>query len=113
MAKLGQLYLQNGQWNNVQILPADYIKDAISPKVRNVGANGIYSGYDYGYFWWINPVWKQLKQGQMIPNIFLARGAGGQNIIIWPEKKIVVVITGWNIDKPNKPEEIFDKYISY
>lgn len=110
MAKIGQLYLQNGQWDNQEIMPAQFVKDATSAKVKHVEPNGVYSGYDYGYFWWSNPVWRKAVFTKPI-NAFLARGAGGQNIIVYPEKNLVVVTTAWNMQAPNKPQEIFDKYI--
>ncbi len=110
MAKIGQLYLRKGQWNGAQILPEDFVQEAISPKVKNVEGNGFYSGYDYGYFWWSNPVSRSFPDKSQA-GIFMARGAGGQNIIVWPEKEMVVVITAWNIRQSNKPQMIFDQYI--
>lgn len=110
MAKLGQLYLQEGKWDNKQIISQDFVKEATSAKVKNVEGNGFYSSYDYGYFWWSRPVCRQFP-GPDNPPIFLARGAGGQNIIVCPEKNLVVVITAWNMQQPNKPQSIFDKYI--
>ncbi|MBK6544615.1 MAG: serine hydrolase [Saprospiraceae bacterium] len=110
MAKIGQLYLQKGKWNDKQIISEKFVKDATSAIVKNVEANGVYSGYDYGYFWWSNPVWRNYTYKKS-ENVFLARGAGGQNIIVYPNKKMVVVITAWNMQRSNKPQEIFDKYI--
>lgn len=110
MAKIGQLYLRNGRWNGAQLIPAEFVREATSSKVKNVEANGVYSGYDYGYFWWSNPVWRGDTTQRPSP-VYLARGAGGQNIIVWPEKDVVVVITAWNMQRPNKPQEIFEKYL--
>jgi CubicO group peptidase (beta-lactamase class C family) len=110
MAKFGQLYLQGGKWNNRQVIPENFIRASVAGKVKNVGANGFYSGYDYGYFWWSNPVSKKKTTGQPAA-VFIARGHGGQNIIVWPEKQMVVVITAWNMQQPNKPLQIFDEYI--
>lgn len=108
MAKIGQLYLQKGKWENKQIIPESFVNAAISNKVKSVEGNGVYSSYDYGYFWWSNPTWRETNASA---NIYLARGAGGQNIIVWPEQEVVIVITAWNMQRPNKPQEIFDKYI--
>jgi len=110
MARIGQLYLQQGKWNGRQIIPAEFAERATSPIVKNVEGNGMYESYDYGYFWWSNPVWRQAPEQPS--GVFLARGAGGQNIIVWPEKNTVVVITAWNMQQPNKPQVIFEKYIS-
>ncbi len=107
MAKIGQLYLQNGKWKNQQVVPENYIQTATSSIVTGVGLNGAYKQYDYGYFWWSNPV----SQNDKKTNIFLARGAGGQNIIVNREENLIVVITAWNMKQPNKVQLIYDWYL--
>lgn len=111
MAKLGQLYLQNGKWRNQQIIQSGFIHDATSEIVKDVGANGFYENYSYGYLWWSNPKLRG-QNGIEIEGVYMARGAFGQNIIVWPAKQLVVVITAWNMQQPNKPQVIFDKYIA-
>jgi len=69
---------------------------------------GAYKHYDYGYFWWSNPV----SQNDKKTNIFLARGAGGQNIIINRDENLVIVTTAWNMQQPNKVQLIYDWYFS-
>ena len=108
MAKIGQLYLQNGRWNKQQIIPEYYVLEATAPIVKGVGLNGAYKQYDYGYFWWSNPV----SQNDKKSNVFLARGAGGQNILVNREENLVVVITAWNMQQPNKVQLIYDWYLS-
>ncbi|MBK9270357.1 MAG: serine hydrolase [Saprospiraceae bacterium] len=107
MAKLGQLYLQNGKWNGVQLIPESFVLSAISSHVKNEHPNGFYRGYDYGYFWWSQPVTTENVKS----NVFLARGAGGQNIIVSREENMVVVITAWNAQQPNKPQRIYENYL--
>jgi hypothetical protein len=63
--------LQNGKWGSQQIIPQRYVQMATSPIVKGVGLNGAYKQYDYGYFWWSNP----LSQSDKKTNVFLARGA--------------------------------------
>ncbi|MBK9109473.1 MAG: serine hydrolase [Saprospiraceae bacterium] len=111
MAKIGQLYLQSGRWNGVQLLSNDFVKHAVHPHVKNVEPNGFYKSYDYGYFWWSHPVLRT-DENNRTQKIFLARGAGGQNIIVWPERDIVVVITAWNLQRSNLSQTLFDNYIS-
>ncbi|AXT19521.1 class C beta-lactamase-related serine hydrolase [Flavobacteriaceae bacterium AU392] len=108
MAKIGQLYLQNGRWNNQQILPENYVKTATSSIVTGVGLNGAYKQYDYGYFWWSNPI----SQSNKKTNVFLARGAGGQNIIVSRKENLIIVTTAWNMQQPNKVQLIYDWYLS-
>ncbi len=108
MAKIGQLYLQNGKWDNNQVIPFRYVQSAVSSHVKAVGGNGAYKQYDYGYFWWSNPV----SQNDKKTNVFLARGAGGQNIIVNRDEKLVVVTTAWNMQQPNKVQLIYDWYLA-
>ena len=112
MAKFGQLYLQGGTWNGRTIIPKEYIQESWKNHVDSVGANGMYFGYDYGYFWWSKPRFR-LNKSTTHPDVFIARGAGGQNIIVWPTKNRVIVITAWNMAQSNLSQAIFDKYLRY
>lgn len=108
MAKIGQLYLQKGNWSGKQIISEQFVQQSTSAIVKNVGMNGFYKSYDYGYFWWSNPV---LQGAGKATAVFIARGAGGQNIIVWPAKEMVIVITAWNMQQPNKPQAVFERYL--
>ena len=46
LAKLVQLYLQNGKWNNKQILSAEFVNDA---RTSSSALN-----QNYGLLWWLN-----------------------------------------------------------
>ena len=48
MLKLGQLFLQNGGWNDRQIISKEYIDLAVSPSPQNK---------DYGFLWWLGEGW--------------------------------------------------------
>jgi len=76
LAKVGQMLLNNGQYNNCQILSGNWIKAATTP--RNI----IYEK-DYGYLFWIDHN----------ARYYFTWGAGGQFIFVVPEKSLVVVIT--------------------
>ena len=80
MAKIGLLYLSQGQWAGHQIISADWIKRATSPHIA-VTRNGV----SYGYGWWL----AQYGGSKVI----IAQGRGGQRIFIWPDKAIVMVMT--------------------
>lgn len=106
IAKVGQLYLQNGVWKGRQLLAEEFVAKATSSIVKKAEGNPLYKSYDYGYFWWINPVSRDQKKYE----VFLARGAGGQLLIVEPKRELIVVITGWNLTRPNKPQTLFDTY---
>jgi CubicO group peptidase (beta-lactamase class C family) len=81
MAKLGYLYLNNGQWEGQQILSPRWIAAAI--RKHSSPPPDIYPVFGYGYQWWLTT-----------PDIFYADGRGGQMILVAPEADIVVVFTG-------------------
>lgn len=83
MAKIGQLMLNNGTWNEKQIVSEKWIEEATTPKTK-------ITGIDYGYLWWSIP----FKTKEKIIISKTATGNGGQYIIVLPELDIVAVFTG-------------------
>jgi len=75
MVKLGQLYLQGGYSGDIQILSSEYIQEATSFKIDT----GF--GYGYGFLFWI-PYGEEES--------FEAKGYGGQNIFVYPNKNLVI-----------------------
>ncbi|MBX9851778.1 MAG: beta-lactamase family protein [Cytophagaceae bacterium] len=85
-ARLGYLYLHQGNWKGKQLIDTSYIQASLIPaslKFEN-GKNDF-----YGYQWWTVPDYKGEK-------IFYARGILGQMIIVMPERDIVIVRLGKN-----------------
>jgi CubicO group peptidase (beta-lactamase class C family) len=80
MAKLGQLWLQNGRWHDRQLVPAEWIKAAWTKHVRT-GDGGAEA---YGY-----QVWLGTSDGH---DAVMARGAFGQLIQMVPDLGLVVVV---------------------
>jgi CubicO group peptidase (beta-lactamase class C family) len=79
-AKVGQLLLQNGMWDDKQIIDVDYLMTAT--------ANLVNSNLDdkpYGYYFWID------KKN----NGFYAHGHGGQILLVVPDKNLVMLYTAW------------------
>lgn len=83
-ARLGKLYLNNGNWNGKQIIPEDYVKSSITPCM--IAKDGKPANH-YGYQWWLIPNYKN-------NDIFYARGILGQFIIVIPKKNIIIVRLG-------------------
>jgi len=71
--KLGVIHLQEGMWNGAQLLDAEWVKLATTPKFGNL----------YGYHWWIGP------DGRA----FYAFGAFGQFSVVFPDQGAVLTIT--------------------
>jgi len=83
MARIGYLYLRQGEWAGQQVVPMRWVEQATQRQVSTPSAQS------YGYGWWIS---------QDIPGLYQAVGRGGQRIIVWPNKDIVVVTTGGGLD---------------
>jgi CubicO group peptidase (beta-lactamase class C family) len=84
-ARFGRLYMRDGNWNGEQVVPAQWVKDSITPDAPHLkpGKNPLSSSrMGYGYQWWIpeNP------KGD-----FMALGVHGQHIYVNPAKKVVIV----------------------
>ncbi|MBL8153401.1 MAG: serine hydrolase [Anaerolineae bacterium] len=81
VAKIGQLYLQEGQWNGQQIVSANWVEAAT--RIQVVASQGG-TGQDFGYHaWWMRPD----------KDVYMAIGSGGQFIIVTPSEKLVTVFT--------------------
>jgi CubicO group peptidase (beta-lactamase class C family) len=76
MAKLGQLYLDNGKWNGNQIVSEDWIQDAITEHT---------SQPSIGYNW------------KLFSDYYKLYGKDGQEIIVVPDHNLVVVFTSGNV----------------
>ena len=83
VAKLGQLVLQNGVWNGVQLISKEYIS-AASTK-QNTAQDNI-GNFDYGFQMWTG-------RGQ---NSFLFNGMFGQNLIAFRDTGIIVASNAGN-----------------
>jgi CubicO group peptidase (beta-lactamase class C family) len=84
MLKVGITYLNNGVWNNEQIIPVNWVESV--SKVQVATSSG-----DYSNFFW---------HRQVIGVSYLsADGDGGQYINIFPEENMVIVITQGNYDE--------------
>ncbi|MDB5292872.1 MAG: penicillin-binding protein beta-lactamase class [Phycisphaerales bacterium] len=82
IAKLGELYLQKGEWNGKQLLPASWVEAATKRQTSN-GSNPK-SDWEqgYGYFFW-----------RCRYNAFRGDGAGGQFCIVMPDQDAVLALT--------------------
>jgi len=80
MAKIGFLWLNLGRWEDRQIVPAEWMRDAVKPHSR------LNPDSEYGYGIWVYP--------KRDPFVFEGLGRGGQRISVAPAKNLVVVMTG-------------------
>jgi CubicO group peptidase (beta-lactamase class C family) len=83
MAKIGQLVLAGGRWNDRQIVSNAWIDASTSPKIRAT------EGMSYGYLWWLD----HFRHNGHDVHWIGALGRGGQSIRIVPELDLVVAVT--------------------
>jgi CubicO group peptidase (beta-lactamase class C family) len=82
MAKLGQLYLNDGLWEGQQIISTDWIEASTHLQFERSSGSA-----DYGYQWWVRTF------GEQDYPAFFAQGHGGQYIFVVPELELVAVFT--------------------
>lgn len=81
LAKFGYLWLYGGVWDGQQIVPSDWVKQAVSVQMDLPGEGED----DYGYGWWIS-----LDD----PSSYGMRGRGGQSMIVVPGWDLIIATTG-------------------
>lgn len=85
LAKIGELYLDQGSWHGHAIVSPEWVAQSLEPRFDG-GA-----GWRYGYQWWLRP------HGTAGNLAFAARGFGGQLLLVDPAQRLIVVMNGWNI----------------
>lgn len=90
MARIGYLWLNRGRWEQRQVIPADWMNEAV--QVHSTAD----WGDSYGYGFWVYP--------NRNPAVYEGNGRGGQRISVVPGKNLIVVFTGGGFE----PGEIGD-----
>ena len=93
-ARFGLLYINDGVWNGIRILPEGWVSYSMKP------TDGAPDGR-YGAHWWLD--WEEpLTKGetpQGHPDVYYAHGYEGQYLIAMPKRKLVVVRLGQTPDQ--------------
>jgi CubicO group peptidase (beta-lactamase class C family) len=97
LARIGQLYLQDGLSGTRHVLTGDWISQATRPHFTWTTAVGS-THLSYGYLWWIDAD----------HDAYLAWGYRGQFIYVAPARRLVVVATTawWQIDGVSAPTDL-------
>lgn len=102
LAKMGQLYLQKGEWEGKQLISSEWIQQAMSPQIYQRGEPDMESdsGCGYGYQMWCNTRGGAARFD----------GAWGQWVFVCPEKDAVIVITQHSSSTSHSMKSVW-KYI--
>ena len=79
MAKFGQLYLQNGRWQDRTIIDADFVVGAWRPSA---------AASQYGLFWW-----RWVREYPGIGPVHFAAGFKGQRVYVVPKHRVVIALS--------------------
>ena len=96
LAKFGQLYLNRGTWNNIQLIPPEWVDESLSVYSTSTYGHDILANIrnlQYGYLWWSGTSGSH--------QIWYAWGHGGQMIVIIRNLNMVIVATA-------APQPLFD-----
>ena len=94
VSKFGQLLLNEGKWENVSLIPAQYIREATSKQIDNSDFDEYFATPDhragYGYQLWMNSY----------PGSYRLDGLYGQYTVVIPKKQAVITYIS------NEPEKM-------
>lgn len=92
LLKIGQLYLNKGMWNGIELIPEAYINQ--SGKTQ-ISGNFFGTIINYGYLWFTDTISDY--------NVFFAGGYGGQYLMVIPDLAMTILCTSdWK--QPGYPE---------
>ena len=97
MAKIGQLYLDDGIWNGKQIISSDWINESTKEHSRCNQWK-----LSYGYLWWI------IDEKE---HAYAAMGDGGNVIYVNAKKKMVVSIASLFMPRAKDRIKLIKEYI--
>lgn len=103
LGKIGLLVINNGMFDNQQIISNEWINKSTSEKVKTHIEND-----NYSYHWWNITLNSNNKKYEVV----WANGWGSQFIYIIPELDVVIVTTGYNYENDSwKITSGIEKYI--
>jgi CubicO group peptidase (beta-lactamase class C family) len=102
LLKLGQLYLDGGNWNGKRVVSADWVARSISPHAN------AREDTDYGYLLWL-PTFHVAGRDF---KCFAMYGSGGNKVYVFPREQLVVVVTTTNF-KVSGAGALTDKLLTY
>jgi CubicO group peptidase (beta-lactamase class C family) len=100
IARFGQLYLQKGQWQGKQLIPAAWVETATSRMMSNGSSPSSDWEQGYGYQFW------RARHG-----FYRGDGAHGQYCLILPQYDTVIAITSGTRDMASVMNLVWDRLV--
>ncbi|MNW48793.1 beta-lactam binding protein AmpH [compost metagenome] len=109
MLKFGQLFLQQGTWDNQQLISRRLVAQSAEPFIT---VEAPYRG-SYGWHWWTDSYTdsSDMLSASTTP-YFYARGYGGQYVYVIPSLHIVVVLSDDKRKKKHVSADVFREIIA-
>lgn len=98
LARYGQLFLQQGLWNDNQILSKKWVANSTYPTSKHGGGGKI--GRWYGWLWNVSEFYQGYK-------MYYAAGVGGQFLAIFPTEDLILV----NLSNTYQKDKLYDREI--
>ena len=95
-ARLGYLFLNNGNWKGKQLVSQRWIQLATTPSTANP---------EYGFMWWLNSDQKRISKAPA--SAFFAAGFGGNYIYVDRENDLLIVLR-WTPDMPGVVNRVIE-----
>ena len=92
MMKIGIMVMDYGKWKGHELISEMWINKTLDSYLSTP-----FDSSTYGYFWWLRT--KNINSGRST-RVVSAEGAGGQNLYIFPEYKLIVAFTEHNYNTP-------------
>jgi CubicO group peptidase (beta-lactamase class C family) len=90
LAKLGELYLEDGTWRGRRVISSEWVEKSVRPHAN------AREDTDYGYLWWLQTLH---SKGRALRSYGMY-GTGGNKVFVFPDDALVVVITTTNYQVP-------------
>ena len=91
LAKIGYLYLHDGVWEGQRIVSSEWVRASVTPYFQTEAEPDFKDGFKYGFTWWL------LKLPDSTENLWMARGFGAEDLIVFPKENLIVTVTMWDI----------------
>lgn len=132
-AKLGQLMLQNGQWNGQQLVSKRWIHDMTKRYKQTLKENVKYASWKEQVVAWLRRAWHYIRAiftgndssnycrgyGYQTKSVlkpwgvaYFAAGYGGQLIYVMPKCDLVIVVNGRAISYGNELDAFYDYLVA-
>jgi len=115
LARFGHLYLNQGNWNGTQILPADWVAKATAVQVpesipvADTDRKSTTGSGAYGFNWWINGGLSAMPDAP--PKTYYASGLNHNVCFVIPEWNMVIVRMGVDGNPPDGKYVVWNKFL--